>query len=1422
MATTTTTRINGKLLASLVFGVIAFGTALHLFHQYQMRKNAEKLELAYKHAEEVGRYDRTMMFLERYLTYMPENTDALAKYSLLQGEFAATDPERERAMLSMEHTLRRDSKQQKVRRKLAWMALELNRYLDARAHADKLLDETGKTDAEAWYIVGRHEESEGRYDKARAAYEKAEARAPKDTRIYHQLASLLRTKVNDPAAADKVMDAMVAADSRAFEVYFVRSLYRRQFKQPGDAQDARRAVELAPGTPLVLLLAANYAKDERDWTRARKLLDRALKEDPRDARLYRASADVETAAGRPETAERVLLRGREALPDDENLKWLLANRQIDLGKLKEAKRWIEELRNSGYTPELVKLLDAWYAMAQRKWREAAEGLESLRPLVVVNAELTRQVDLLLVRCYERQGKSDKLKFAYHRMIGADPNSDIAQIGYAQALESIGRYEDALAAYSAVAEPARTPAVKIAVARLRILRNLGRPARQQRWDDVAEALAAAATAAPDSPQIPVLYMEAQAAQDKFDDAQALIDKARQARPDQLELWMASAALLERRGAISAMPALLDAAGRALGDRVELRLARARYYSLRGGPDAARLLGPLARDVSRFAAAEQERLVLGLAQAHYRLGDHKGALELWRQWADARRDEINAQFVSFDLALKAGDEPALLKALDAIRGIEGEDSGLACYGEASHLIWKAGRDKTAKGRRDDLARASKLLTRAATQRPGWARIPLAEAKIAELGGNTGGALEQYLRAVDLGERDLDVVRRALELLFKARRYADAGRILATLQDVSAMSQDLQRYAAEISVQNQDYSHALTMAQRAVSADSKDYRDQVWLGQILAAVGRQAEAEPHLRRGVELAPAEPAPWIVLVYFLSSAGRKTDAEAVVRQAETKLNREAHALALAQCHEQVGHNDVALKLYRVARSAQPDDESTLRSLVGFLLRVGRLREAEPPLRKLIALQDKAADAAVWAQLLARVLSAEGDPDRAHKAMEMLGLIGDAPRVAGAEKTIDQLRAEAVVLVNQKDERRRKEGMDLLDELIAREQSPADRFLKAQVQERQGDWPAARETMLTALRSGGAAPSTLADYVKFLLRHYDDLKAEEAKAAQVGRRAAVDPLDEATPWLSDLERQAPGAFETVQLQAWVLKAQGKDDRAVALLEAFGDRDAGQLPAVAMELERMGRVAETERALRQYVDQSSGADPSASLKLAGFLGRSGQLAAALDLCEALRRGGSSVQEVARAAADIVAVGRADAAALDRVSGWLESDLAKAPEDSVLLDALASVRHLQGRHSDAETAYRRALARDGEDAMALSNLAWLLAFERGKESEALELIERALDASGPRARPGLLDTRAVIELALDRTEAAIRDLEEATSVRPSASYQFHLARAYWQAKRGEDAAQALSRAEELGLKRSSLDPREHPAYDQLVSDMKLAKK
>jgi tetratricopeptide (TPR) repeat protein len=148
-------------------------------------------------------------------------------------------------------------------------------------------------------------------------------------------------------------------------------------------------------------------------------------------------------------------------------------------------------------------------------------------------------------------------------------------------------------------------------------------------------------------------------------------------------------------------------------------------------------------------------------------------------------------------------------------------------------------------------------------------------------------------------------------------------------------------------------------------------------------------------------------------------------------------------------------------------------------------------------------------------------------------------------------------------------------------------------------------------------------------------------------------------------------------------------------------------------------------------------------------------------------------------------------------------------------LADLYELQGRYDEVETVCHKVLETKPGHLVALNNLAWLLALRSQRAEQALTYIDRALQLYG--ARPELLDTRAMVYLALGRVSDAIDDLQRTIAIDPSATRYFHLTRAYYQAHDSEKALASLAQANASGLSLERLHPTEHSAYRNLMAQL-----
>jgi tetratricopeptide (TPR) repeat protein len=269
----------------------------------------------------------------------------------------------------------------------------------------------------------------------------------------------------------------------------------------------------------------------------------------------------------------------------------------------------------------------------------------------------------------------------------------------------------------------------------------------------------------------------------------------------------------------------------------------------------------------------------------------------------------------------------------------------------------------------------------------------------------------------------------------------------------------------------------------------------------------------------------------------------------------------------------------------------------------------------------------------------------------------------------------------------------------------------------------------------------------------------------------------------------------------------------------GKKDV-RLDMLGRILEEFDRPTEAEKVFRDHVAASK--DPHAVLTLATFLARHKQLGEAMTLCEKAWDT-CHPDAVARAAVVIMRTGEGSEDQQRRVAEWITTAIGKHPDKAArLTEALAIFEEQRGHTAEAEPLYRKLLRQEPGNAVALNNLAFLLALQGGHDAEALELINKAIESGGP--VPDFLDTRAVAYLKSNRTELAIKDLQQAIQVKALPLRYFHLAQAHLLAGDREEAMEAWQQANrkvketDRGLKEADLHPLEQPAFRELEADMK----
>ncbi|MEX0714008.1 MAG: tetratricopeptide repeat protein, partial [Pirellulales bacterium] len=758
----------------------------------------------------------------------------------------------------------------------------------------------------------------------------------------------------------------------------------------------------------------------------------------------------------------------EAVPGNVDLLWNLADLLIQTDRAAEALEVIAQLREKKYPPAPLDYLSARLSIHKKDWREAADQLAKARAAMASWPDLAKQADFWLAHCHGRLGSPDLQIEAYQSALRVDESWAPARLGLAAALVAASDLEGAIREYRKLLQGRKAPLeVYPAIARLMFLQRL--VVANPNWEPVLDVLNQAEQLAdekklPASPDVPILRAEVAAAQGNYEHAKTVLETARDKQPEVLSLRLALAALDQRLDQWDQATGHLDQAERDLGDSADLRIARVRWVRRQYQTESLAHLARLEQSIEAFEPADKARLLHALASGYFSVaralpaGDAQRepalseARRLWTEVGRLQPDHLTSRLFLFDLAIADGDELLMDDLLKDIRRIERAEAGpLWRYGEAARLVMLARKSEDPA----ELDDAQDLLTEAARQRPRWSRIPLLRTEIDELRNDRDAAIEHYRQAVGLGERNPAIIRRLVELLYREGQYKEADRQLRELDRQQALiSVELGRLGSEISARIDEYPRAIDLAQRTAEK-SNDYRDYIWLGQVLSLErNRQVEAEKALRDAVALAEHEPAPRVALVRFLHAQGRTDEAEAELANARELVAGEDWPLVLAAYYEATQRPELAGEQFREALAADPSSPAALRKLAEFYLRSGRPREAEPHLRELVDPDGQAADPdRRWARRnLAVALVARGDYASQRQALTLL-----EENLKLDDNSVDR-RAKAVVLASQQRRRALREAIKLFEKLVQVEApSTEDRFLLAQLYQADGNWPAARQ-----------------------------------------------------------------------------------------------------------------------------------------------------------------------------------------------------------------------------------------------------------------------------------------------------------------------------------------------------------------------------
>ena len=1454
-----------RLLVVLVTVLVVAGSA-HLLHSYQVQRksltfktHAESLwkdvpreeSGAIKHDTESARACmEAVRLMSAYIALEPHDNDAIEKVGcwLLEcGRPGLAAGIFEELLRTLEAKNPPDLPTiQRVRREVVEAAMKQGRCLDAVSHL-KILREQLPDDVDVLDQLGKCLVALGQEEEAINSFSAAIKLRPDWVDVYVRKAAILRgSHVDRAAQADRCMEEMLAywekpgrAKNKLAYAHHVYGLWLSDLGRHAEAlKQAEAALAIRKDQAGTLFLAAQSEMALRHFPKAEQYARRAVEIAPQNPQMYALLADVcQFRNDQPEVAVRdrqgkaieVLKHGTQACPSDDakaELDWRLANLYLDRSSegarnIADAEDCMKRMRDRQAWPARLAFLEARVAYCNEDWKTAREGFEKVRPRFNDAPQLLKFLNYWVGYCYRQQSYPEKAMSAFHNALGCDKTFFKAYDGLAQVLIDNGEFRQAVAEYgqAAVRDPGNVDAW-LALARALVIWNLHRGSFEQNWDAVEQALGRARELSPRDARIILLDVEVLHALGRTQAANDLLKMLREESPDGIDFWMAQIDLAARERQADKVRKTLAEAKAKLGDRVPLRLAQAAILLNEQHLQAGAEIEKLAANTEAFSNAEKTQLWSGLMTRLQEINDLDRAQRLCRQVARLQPHDAMIRYRLFELTLRthnAQDPAASLAELDGVLEEIDKIAGqgpLWLYCKAVRLWLAASSEKPAlwTAAMDFAAQAQKL-------RPTWSRPYVLQGGICRQQGRDEDALQFYLQASLTGDRDPDFIRVLLRMLYDRQLYKEAEVVIRQLDSTqTALSPEAGREEAQIFSRWGAFDRALEVAKTSYDPNSDDYRDHLWFAQVLTPLIRRARLEGHqdklpeikrlgeeaLRRACRVAPNTPDCRVALVQWLVDTDQMHEAEKAASDAEEMIPPNVAPLALGYIYEALGKTPKAQQSYEKALKLRPDLASVVRLLADFYVRSQQAQRAAPLIEKLLSGELKTGenDLVSARRLKAGILFKQGYP----KLKEAVALL-DLNLASRLASPVDK-RMKVRFLLTDPRRARSLEVLEVAEGLVnigKAEPDPEDRFQLAQLYLTRGNWDRCRDQMTKLVDGDRPERRYLVAFIRLLLDH--------------------DEVSDAKEWLDRIDRNVP-TVDSIKFRAEVMFRNREWSKLPDFLADYVSQPGGEPKdpldrtlAAARLLEDFGsRLSDPrKRELAQLLFDHARADyesyarqrPGGQMYLAGFHARYGKVDEAIARID--RYGGKAAPEEVFDVVNAIVSRPATAEQLKKLEPIVAALADKMLRPAPVLVGLAEVQAVLNRPADAEKIYREILAKDPDSALAGNNLSMLLALQRTKLGEALDLIDKVIERTGPLGP--FLDTRAVVLIVRHEPRLALDDLELALAEKVAPTRIFHKAWAYLEDGNLAQANELLRSAKAQGLQDSMLSDPERKIREQI---------
>ena len=1345
-------RVNFRLLFKLVLVALAFGGGIYGLYAYQSQRIPAAMLWQANNAAEQGKTDEAMKYIRRYLELNPDDHDQTLKLADLIQTRATSVKDLTNSLYLYEKVMREAPERVDAARKFVFVCVRLGRHADGLRVAEEVVRRS-PNDGEllgnmAECLVGMN-----KFPEARKKFEEALRLAPENVRAHEQFARLLMFKLGLPKDALSVLDQLVKTNPASAEAHLLRArTLHAEREDPAAMRDLDRVFWLDPENIEAMLLASEIDQVGGRTRRARETLLALLDTAPRDVRGYRALSWLNLLSGNSIEAVQTLERGLVRLPDAPELLTPLGDLSLDQGDVEKTTDIIRRLEARQNAGAQAKYLRGRLLMRQGKHRDAIEVLEPLRAEVLSLAGVEQQVSLLLSACHERCGNFGVARETLKRMLAKDPGNLPARVAMGNLMLDAGQIAEASREYDVAGRsPIAGVGVRIMAARLRMKRLEADPkAKPDDWNTLEDDLRELIKQQPNAIEPVTILADARAGRGEAGKGMETLREACRKRPSDSRLWIALANLAWREEGALRAAEILNEARAVSGDSVEWKLARAGVLTAGLEPLT---LDKLAGATSPLSETERLRLWQGLVDILSLAGLDEPMLAACRELSRVSSRDVNSRRLLFMAALRSKDVGAEQRWGRELR--EAAPNGETLVTLIRALEESAG----AKLPEARLKELNALALQAVRNAPEMIEGRWLAARVAAGLGDRTAAGELYFTAAQMDPLNINLVVERLQLM------RESGQDAPFEQGWSAVLHDPR-------LTHNRRLAAGRLLGRDVITKLKSNTDH-WARTIVSAAGKGLpELQASLKEAEAALGRERCLGMLATVRKALVVKHADWRPEIRSSEEMRSFAAAAVAHAEFIGQPRESLAVLQALASDKNARPEDAQwAAQAVAAIRWQSGDSEGAKPDPAELKTLVERKPQSIAEHRARVQGLTA------AFRGAE--GMARE-PILAALIESLRELTADASATVG-------------------------DWYQLSQVYRGIGDRSNARRCLGELLKKEPNNLQYLAINVEELL---SEGRLDEAEPLIASLQPGVHDLRVAgalARYLT-LVNDARGVLETTDRFVKAVDA-GSGDGVIRQRQAAELLD--QLCRLSLARHLSGGKILLEGACERYRAVSLQYPESIGGWVA-LLALNGQADKAL---EELERRQSRL-----GTADLAAAGMRtlrDSTPTDKqfkqVSAWLAKALAEDPKSVNLMLQQAEWHTMQTQFDEAATLYRRVLESDGNQPVALNNLAWILAANPATAAEALKLVERAVRLSG--VNPEILDTRARILISAGRFPEARQSLHEALNASQTALRYFHLALWHIRQDQKDEALKIMREAVRLGIDLRQV----HPSDRELCKEL-----